>query len=114
MDLDRTFPGLPPLGRWERTDRIAGIEVQRIEDCTWERPKWTCAGTANTTTPLGAKLFEVTTSTTIETDTRGMVWMESGYTGTLVTLAPDGRDVVDGRSPGSAGSSADEQHPRDR
>lgn len=96
VDLDRTFPGLPPMGRWERTDRIAGLQVQRIEDCTYERPKWSCAGTATTTSSLsGAKLFEVTTTTAVVADARGLVWMESGYTGTLVTLAPDGRDVVD-------------------
>lgn len=94
VDLDRTFPGRPPVGQWERGDRIAGLPVQRTEACTWQKPQWTCAGVATTTAP-GAKLFEVSTTTTLVADRRGLVWMETGYSGTLVTLAPDGRDIVD-------------------
>ena len=94
VDLDRTVPGRPPIGTWERGDRIAGLAVRRVEDCVWDKPKWTCTGTATTDQP-GVKLFEVTTHTTVTADRRGLLWLETGYSGTLVTLAPDGRDIVD-------------------
>lgn len=98
-DLQRTFPGAPTT-TWERTDRIAGVSVRRVETCAPPKVgKLTtveCAGRAEVDGPSSARLFELTTFTTVRWDRRGLRSVESGYNGTLVVVAPGG-DTADDR-----------------
>jgi hypothetical protein len=95
-DLTRTFPG-PPQERWERTERLAGVEARVVESCSFqaERQEWACKGTAEATDGQNAQLYEVTTWTTLGVDRAGLRFVETGYSGTLVTLAPDGLGAED-------------------
>jgi hypothetical protein len=95
-DLARTFPG-SPRPQWERTERIAGVEARVVETCSFEteRQEWTCKGNASETDGQSAKLFEVTTWTSMGVDRHGLRFVETGYSGTLVTLAPGGMGAKD-------------------
>jgi hypothetical protein len=95
-DLARTFPGTPPSeGVWERPDRIAGLEVVRREQCEPTGSGWSCDGSAEGADGQDARLFETTTFTRLAADHEGLLWVESGYSGTLVSAAIDGRGVMD-------------------
>jgi hypothetical protein len=95
-DLARTFVGRPPEGPWVRADTVGGVAAIRSESCVREPPAtWTCTGTAAADPSTGARLFEVESRTSITADRRGLLAMESWYSGTLVALAAGGRSVDD-------------------
>lgn len=99
-DLARDFPGVPPAeGAWVRSQRLAGVEGRRVEDCVVAAPGartvWTCEGRIESPPGGPALLHDVTTWTTVEVDRRGVVQIEDSYAGTLVVLGPDGTGVLD-------------------
>lgn len=102
-DLARTFPGTPPEGPWERRERIAGVDAILTEQCEGGEPgppperktRWSCAGSARAAEGESAELFEVRTWTEVETDRVGLRSVETGYSGTLVTLSSGGTAADD-------------------
>ena len=96
-DLERSFPGLPPDGDWIRSEKMAGVAARRTETCTSAATRsertWDCEGIAEA--DGSARFFEVRTWTRIAADRLGMSWMETGYSGTLVLMAPDGASALD-------------------
>lgn len=99
QDLRRSFPGTPTNDPWIRTERIGGVDATRIERCVARREGrehvWTCEGTAEGPTEGSGRLHDVTTRTTLRVDRRGVVELESSWSGTLVVLAQDGAHVLD-------------------
>lgn len=94
-DLQRTFPGRPPGDTWERPDRIAGIQVVRREVCHAPETdrgltEVVCFGAAAALEEGPARLFEVSTSTQVSWDRRGLVAVRSTFSGTLVVSGSDG------------------------
>jgi hypothetical protein len=95
-DLARDFPGTPPGETWVRPDKIAGLDATRTETCTATREDgWSCEGHAEAAPGQDARLFETTTFTKLATDRQGLLWVETGYSGTLVTAGIDGRSAED-------------------
>lgn len=98
VDLARTFPGRPePEREWVRTDRIAGLDVVVRETCEPTESGWSCAGSASSAAGQPASLFETATFTRLALDHQGLVWIETGYSGTLVSSVAGDRAAVDDR-----------------
>jgi len=99
-DLRRNFPGLPEIeGTWEREETIAGVPARRVETCEQqEQPKsivYTCTGTIQGPQEGTARLVDGTSRTVLTIDRSGLVDLDLTYEGTLVLLAPDGKQVLD-------------------
>lgn len=92
-DLQRIFPGEPSAQTWRRTERVAGLTVTRTEQCQPGPPpqQWSCRGTLTPVEPGPVQLHEVDSWTRITTDRHGTLQIESGYAGTRLSLASDGR-----------------------
>lgn len=97
-DLQRTFPGTPPVGVWSRQERIAGLPAQRVEQCTRSRlggrTRWHCDGHVEAKTPR-ARLYDTVSQSVIVVDARGLVSLDGTYSGTLLLADAKGEDVID-------------------
>ncbi|MFK7931497.1 MAG: hypothetical protein AB8H79_25180 [Myxococcota bacterium] len=99
-DLRRNFPGTPNgAGAWVRPERLAGLPATRLETCTQARAKgvttWTCSGRVEGPREGSARLVDATSTTQLVIDRKGLVQLDTEYSGTLVFLAPDGKRVID-------------------
>ena len=99
-DMARNFPGDPSPGiLWTRAVTIAAVPATLSERCTVEESAglrtWRCVGTAQGPEEGSARLYEVTSETTVVADRRGLVSYDSRWAGTLVVLAPDQQGVID-------------------
>lgn len=98
-DLARTFPGTPSLRLWKRDERVAGVDAAITEECRYTvsegTSSWSCVGEAKEHDGEDAQLFEVKTYTEMEVDSKGLRLVETGYSGTLVTLSKTNTTVDD-------------------
>ena len=65
-DLRRTFPGAPPGATWIRSEQIAGVLGERVEQCGRQdgpgrRVQWSCIGSVRGSEGGPARLHEVQT-----------------------------------------------------
>jgi hypothetical protein len=92
-DLARIFPGLPVEGRLVSADRIAGVEVVREEVCPppeiGDTLRFRCVGTARAADGSN-RLAEMETWTEVVADQDGLRWMESAWSGVVVTQGEAG------------------------
>lgn len=96
--LGRSFVGTPSEA-WSRPDRLAGVDVLRLETCERTRERglttWTCRGSATGPDGNNTQLQDAATWTTVTIDRRGLVSVEDGWSGTLVHLDRDGQTITD-------------------
>lgn len=97
FDLRRTFPGLPSTRDWSRPERISGVIAERTEHCdaSPSPPQWSCSGTIQAPGGGAIWLHEVESWTRISHDQRGLVEIESGYSGTRFTNPGPGLSPTD-------------------
>jgi len=97
-DLQRTFPGTPPVGMWSRQEPIAGLPAQRVERCTRQRSggevTWHCDGHVEAKTER-ARLYDTVSESVIVVDARGLKSLEGTYSGTLLLADARGDTVID-------------------
>jgi len=114
-DLRRSFPGQPVEGTWTRDERIAGVEVKRVESCTasrdGDRISWSCVGELQGPERGSAALLATSCSTTLTLDRRGLVALREEYGGTLYQVTATGlqidRPVVGMRSVARRGDASE-------
>jgi len=90
-DLARTFPGQPPEGPWARKEPLAGVDAVREEVCGRAgtrdgAPMWRCEGVCRARAEEGPQLFETDCWTEVWLDRRGLMGVETGYSGTRVWM----------------------------
>lgn len=100
VNLARTFPGLPAAHEeWRRTERLAGLVAHRTERCGPKRRDGghrvvRCEGSAVAEPSTRGDLFDTSCWTEVHWDAEGLLKVESGYSGTLITSG-EGPDPVD-------------------
>lgn len=98
-DLQRSFPGTPPVGQWVRSARVLGVDATLVEAC--ERKSqgtsthWRCVGEVEGPTEGAVRLHEVTSETLIVADRRGLLSHEHTLSGTMVHYDPREDAVLD-------------------
>ena len=100
VNLARTFPGRPRArSTWVRQERIAGLLATRTETCggidrvDGER-HLRCEGPCTAAADAPGDLFDTVCWTELWWDRHGLRKVESGYSGTLITLG-DGPEPID-------------------
>jgi len=99
-NLARTFPGVPePRQTWTRDERVAGLMVQRSEDCGRAQRRAggatvRCEGECIAHDGQAGDLFATTCWTEVTWDDDGLRRLETGYSGTRLTMG-DADEVLD-------------------
>lgn len=98
-DLRRNFPGTPAVDQaWVREETVAGLPARRVETCSAQADgamtTWSCEGTLEGPKEGTARLMDGISSTVLTVDKSGLRDLDLTYEGTLVFLAPDGREVL--------------------